>query len=651
MMFQSRHCAWLLLLLLLRLAPAQAGIDDPYAQQRARFIDAREALQAGHIKTFTALRDTLRHYPLYSYLEYARLRARLGKARPQEVESFLDTWSDQPLSTRLRRAWLHHLGRHKRWRTYVAFYRPQPSVTLQCYRLRAELALRPGRRLQVLEQTLPLWLVGHSQPDACDPLFDELYASPLITSEHIWQRIRLAFAANRTTLASWLAKRLSAEDRQWVQRWRTAARQPVKAFGQHWTREDTPLVREILVHGLRRLARHKPEQAWRHWQRLARQHRFNEDERGEVIHAIALNAARQNHPRAAEWLAQVPASAVDARVRTWRVRTALLNHDWQQAAAWLDTLEPAEQKQHEWRYWRAVTLERLGDRPAATLLYRKLSRDRNFYGFLAADRLQQRYHMNDRRDAMDERRLQQIERLPGMVRARELQRAGMTVDARREWVQATAAFDREQLKAAALLAHRWGWHERAIATAARAGYWSDLSLRFPLAHRELVFNTAKQESLDPALIYGVIRQESAFMVDARSAAGALGLMQLMPGTGRQTARALRLRYPGSRVLLQSDHNVRIGSAYLRKLLDRFDGSPVLATAAYNAGPRRVVGWLPEQDSLEAPLWLNRIPLRETREYVRRVLAFATVFDWRLQRPATRLSDRLPEVPARSDDRT
>ena len=649
MTFPSRHLAWLLLLLVSP-PPASARIDtgDPLAGQRTRFLEARAALKKADLRRFETLADSLADYPLYSYLDYARLRARLGTADTAQVRAFLDTWAEQPLAARLRRVWLRRLGQAGRWRDYLDFYTPQASVTLQCYRLRAELALRPRRRLEVLERALPLWLVGHSQPDACDPLFDALYASPLIDSTRIWQRIRLAFAANRTTLATWLGKRLSADDRRWVQRWRTAARQPVKALRQSWTHQDTPLVREILVHGLKRLARHKPEQAWKHWRRLAQSHRFSSARRGDVLRSLALAAARRNLPRAGEWLALVPDDAVDQQVRTWRVRAALLRRDWKDAAHWLDALKPAEQRRHEWRYWRAVAHERLGEQAAATLLYTDLAGERNFYGFLAADRLREPYRMNDRRSEPDSATLARVANLPGVVRARELHRAGLHTEARREWRLATAPLDRDELRAAALLAHRWGWHERAIATAARARYWSDLRLRFPLAHRELVFDTARKELLDPALIYGIIRQESAFMTDARSAAGALGLMQLMPATGRQTARALRLRYPGSRILLQSDHNVRIGGAYLRKLLDRFGGSPVLATAAYNAGPHRVQRWLPDGEDQEALLWLNRIPFRETREYVRRVLAFATVFEWRLQRPLTRLSDRLPAVPARDE---
>lgn len=623
--------------------PASGAGRDPLEAQRAQFLAAYSALQAGDRRDYSRLKRQLARYPLYSYLEYAFLRPRLNGSRAKAIDAFLHTYADQPLAARLRQAWLHYLGKRRRWSAYLAFYTPQSSVSLQCYHLRAELAKQPGRRRQTLKQALKLWLVGHSQPDACDPLFDQLYASTLLTSEHIWKRIRLAFAHNRSSLAVWLAKRLSDEDRRWVNRWRTAARRPVQALRQPWARQDTPLVREILAHALKRLARHKPEQAWRHWRQLAPGHRFSAGQRGDVLSAIALNAALQQHPRAAEWLAQVPEAAIDARIRQWRVRTALLARDWDTALAWIEALRVDEQARHEWRYWRAVALERLGHEAAATTLYRELSTQRNFYSFLAADRLHRPYRMNDAPEPMDEAALQALAQRPGILRAHELRRLGLSVEARREWAYATADLDSRQLRLAALLAHRWRWHERAISTAAQARYWSDLALRFPLAHQDSIFTNARRQDLDPALIYGVIRQESAFMEDARSPAGALGLMQLMPSTGRQTARSLRIRYPGSRLLLQSDRNIQLGSAYFRRLLERFDHSPVLAAAAYNAGPQRIARWLPDQGRQAAVLWLNRVPYPETREYVRRVLAYATVFDWRLQRPLTRLSERMPAI--------
>jgi soluble lytic murein transglycosylase len=342
----------------------------------------------------------------------------------------------------------------------------------------------------------------------------------------------------------------------------------------------------------------------------------------------------------------VPENAADSDIRQWRIRNALFNGDWESALHWFDALSDSEQREDVWRYWRAQALLASGARGDAFTEFASLSNERSYYGFMAADQLQRNYQMNDVRIAYTPEQLEFIEAVPGIQRARELYHTGKRLEARREWFYATDKLDDAQLRMAALLAHRWGWHDRAILTASKARYWSDLTLRFPLPHRESIFFNAKRYDLDPALIYGVIRQESAFMEDARSPVGALGLMQLMPSTGKQTARSLNIRYRGNQALLKSEQNIQLGSAYLNKLMLRYSGSPVLAAAAYNAGPHRVSRWLPEAGDMDAGLWIEKIPFRETRKYVQRVLAYATIFDWRLEQPLTRLSNRLPIVKQR-----
>jgi soluble lytic murein transglycosylase len=622
-----------------------SSFADRNDKQREQFLKAESALKSGHSQEFRQLKKALADYPLHGYLEYWELSDRLGTAKPAEVETFLQRYRGQPIAARLRASWLYRLGKRKDWEEYLHFYTPQGSVTLQCYEIRAR--LQESDREQALQAALQLWLAGHSQPDACDPAFDQLYADGVIDSGLIWQRIRLAFARQKSSLAGFLAKRLSAKDREWVKRWQHAHRRPTSAIKQAWAKQDTPLVREILVHALQRLARHKPEQAWKHWQQLSATHKFSAQQQGAVLKRIALSGALSNNPNAADWLASVPQEAADADIRQWRVRTALLAQDWKGALQWLDRLDSDEREEDNWRYWHARALAASGAAGDALTEYTRLSAERSYFGFLAADQLQRPYQMNDARVKHDKEGLASIEALPGVQRAHELYLAGKRLEARREWFSATRDLPNDKLRLAALVAHQWGWHDRAIVAAGQASYWSDLTLRFPLPHRESIFANARRYDLDPGLIYGVIRQESIFMEDAVSSVGALGLMQLMPATGKQTARALNIRYRSGQTLLHSDQNIQLGSAYLNKLMTRYNGSPVLTAAAYNAGPHRVAGWLPDDGDMDATLWTELIPFRETRKYVRRVLTYATIFDWRLELPLTRLSARLPVVKQRS----
>jgi len=633
------------ILLLLGLLLAQHVMADSLDRQRERFLQAESALKSGNPTRVRQLKQKLSGYPLYGYLDFWELKRRIKRARADEVQAFFQRYNGQPIASRLRISWLHRLAKRGDWRNYLAFYWPQTSVTLQCHEIRARLELGKDRD-SALNDAMKLWMVGHSQPDACTPVFRQLYASAHLTSEHIWQRVRLAFANQKSSLAMYLAKKLSADDRTWVKRWYHAHRRPTAAIASRWARDDTPLVREILTHAVQRLARHKPAQAYKHWQALRTSHRFTAEQHAGVLQRIALSGALDNAPNAARWLSEVPDIAVDRDIRQWRVREALRRNDADDVKHWIEQLPAAERNEPVWRYWYAWALEQRGAKGDAFTLYASLGNERNYYGFLAADKLGRQYQMNDMRADVDRKRFDALAGRPGLQRARELYLIGKRLDARREWFHITASLNKEQLRYAALLAHRWGWHDRAILTAAQARYWDDLALRFPLPHRESIFANAARYKLDPALIYGIIRQESAFMEDARSAVGALGLMQLMPATGRQTARSLNIRYGGSRALLKSDQNIRLGSAYLNHLMTRFSGSPVLAAAAYNAGPHRVSRWLPADRSLPAPLWMENIPFRETRSYVKQVLAYATIFDWRLSQPLTRLSQRLPDVRAR-----
>jgi soluble lytic murein transglycosylase len=390
------------------------GLADPYDKQRELFVAAESALNSGEQATFRDLKRQLTDYPLYSYLEYWQLRRRLSKAGAGEVQAFLDQYQEQPVATRLRISWLHQLGKRKDWSNYLRFYQPQRSVTLQCYDVRARLS--KGDREQALQDALELWLVGYSQPDACDPAFDQLYASSRITSEQIWTRIRLAFANQKSSLAGYLAKRLSAEDREWVKRWQYAHRRPTDALSKPWSKQDTPLVREILTHACLRLARHKPEQAWKHWQEIAKTHRFSEQQAGKVLQRIALTGALRNHPQAAQWLASVPDHAVNADIRQWRVRVALSDGDWKDALRWIEELDATERNAETWRYWRAYALEADGASGDAFTEYARLAGERSYYGFLAADHLQRPYQMNDSRISYEKEQLEDVEQIPGIPR-------------------------------------------------------------------------------------------------------------------------------------------------------------------------------------------------------------------------------------------
>ena len=627
------------------LCSATLANNDPFAVERSQFLDARKAFQKGDMARFETLSAQLKDYPLYPYLRYDLLRKDLAQASDADIRAFLDAFPDTPLTGRLRNSWLAQAARRHQWQRFLTFYEnDNDSAELTCHYLHATRSDPPTDAW--LDRVSALWTVGKSQPDACDPVFKILTASPRMTRELIWTRIRLAMDDNALSLASYLSRMLPAEERKWVDLWRQAHHRPSEARNHAALRQDTPQARDILLHAVQRQGRSDPRAAHAWWDEITDRYAFSSDERARVERQLGLYAAYKRLPEAHLWLARVADNARDRYMREWQARSALQQQDWTALLAAIESMPEEERSENEWRYWQAQAQVRLGNRLEALPILSALAQERSYHGFLAADYMKQDYNMGHQSITADETELDRLKaERPALVRARELLRADMTYDARREWNYAIQGLPERDLQLAAALAHRWNWHDRAIITAARSGHQDDLDLRFPVLYEHEVAKMSNQLNLDPAWVMGLMRQESAFMADARSPAGALGLMQLMPATGSHVARMLKLPQPNRSTLIQPDANIRLGTNYLKHVLDDL-GNQVLATAAYNAGPHRVRSWLPEDQSLPASQWVDTIPFTETRGYVRGVLAFTTVYEARLQRPVTPLHKRMPEIGAK-----
>ena len=621
-------------------------------QQREDFISAKEALEKGRMKTFNKLSKKVEGYPLYGYLRYDYLKNRLRRVSSDEIRAFISEYSESPISTRLQSRWLFDLARRKRWETFLEEYEnklatERRSTRLYCYYLQAR--LKNNQTEGIMGEIKALWLVGKSRPKVCDPVFDEWIARGGMTDELIWERIGLAMEARKLSLAKYLAKSLGPADQKWVNYWLRTHRRPASMMGHKAFRQDTPRVRNILRHGVKRLVRLDVETAINTWQGIKATHQFTEQEVSELDQYLALRAAYRNHPRAAEWLAALDTD--DETVTLWRIRASLSNQNWPDVLSWIEALPEEKLNTDRWQYWRGRSLQEIGlkEKESAYInmamrSFNKIANHRSYYGFLAADRLERAYDFEIKSIEHREHELSEIIALPAMARAYELYRLGFILDARREWRKGLKKMDRRQLQLAAVLASRWGWYDRAILTVAQGKHYSDLDIRFPMAYQEQVMDSARRYQIDPAWVYGVVRQESAFMVDARSHAGAMGLMQLMPNTAKLTARMLKMSIRGKNALFKADKNIRLGSGYLKQMLDKNNGHQILATASYNAGPHRVKKWMPRDSDVPADLWVEIIPFKETRKYVKNVMAYTTIFDRRLDgQQHIPLTKRMPMI--------
>lgn len=610
-------------------------------EQRQQYLEAKKALKAGEIQTFTALSEKLKEYPLYPYLRYNYIRSRLHKINDTDIKNFIDSYPYFISTDSLKTSWLKQLAKQGKWQLFLDNYTTQKDVKLRCQQLQAR--IKTNNQTYLLEDTRTLWLTGKSLPPECDIAFERLQKSELMTNELVWERLQNAMEISNTGLVNYLSKRLNQNYKAWAKRWLAMHHNPsVGTKSPQYP--DTKIAREILLYGIKRLAKQNINRSLSNWQTLKDNYNFTPTEINDVNIVIAVLAAKNKHPKATELLDNLNQALDSEEIFHWRLRTALKNENWQKLYQWTQKEPPElESIKYRWVYWRGRALEEIGDKEKANESYASIADQRDYYGFLAADHIGAKYKINHYPLPEDLESKNKVSRLPGIRRARELFILYGDYTARREWQHALRSMTNYQMQIAARLASEWGWYDRAIFTMSAAHAYDDLELRFPITYRDEIEEYAKKRNLDAGWILALMRSESAFMEKVKSPAGALGLMQVMPATGKLTARKIGMKNFRTNDLLIAKKNITIGTAYMKEMQDKFKGSHILATAAYNAGPRRSVEWSPKTGCKEPDIWIEQIPFNETRGYVKRVLFYASIYDWRLGQQITPLKQRMTAI--------
>lgn len=621
-----------------------AYADDSLDAQRQAFRERYADAELGIWRAGDAQTALLKRYVLWPDLRAAYLRATMRTADDGPIQEFLQTYGDLKPARELRYQYALHLAHSDRdaefLDLYTQYYADLGVARLDCHALAVE--MKAASLTEILARARPLWLVGKNQARECDPVFDALRAANLLDESLYAERYALAVDNRELAIARYLSRSLPEDYRREAGRWTEAYGAPGRFLDRRHTALDSATYRRQLRAAVEQIAYKDPQTAFNYWQELAQEFDFSGDDRAELARHTALWLARYHQDNAYTELANLSGAAVDDEVRRWRVRTSLRRYAWQDAADRLAELSTHDRDSPQWQYWAAQAMQQLGDN-AARPIFLKLAEERSYYGFLAADAIGADYNFAHSDLEADEEVLKRIEKLPAFERARELFMTGLDGRGRSEWDAAVRTLTADEQVQAAILAHRWGWHSRAITTAAQIGRYDDLGIRYPLPLAETFAVFSSAASIQPSWAYGIARSESLFMRDIRSSAGAIGVMQLTPSTGKITARALNYPYAGTSTLTDASSNIRLGTWYLGRMQTRFFDNPVLATAAYNAGPLRVDAWLPDRQPLTAAIWIETIPYAETRDYVRRVLTAETIFSWRLDGKAERMSSRMPEV--------
>ncbi len=623
-----------------------------FGQQQADdslIIAAREAVRTGDRNTLERLAAQRGKHVLEPYVRYWLLYNKL--ARPEqppvaELSEFILDYPGSMLAERLRGDWLRRLAKDGYWESFAQLYSDlqTPEPELRCFYWTAR--MMTGDRA-VLGELARQWADLADSPAACESVLQAVASAGLVSEADIWQRLRRQMLDNnldaaRTTL-------------RWIPGGATmlpAFEQAARGPGTYLDRLPANFAvqrggREMALVALIRLARDDVRTAENRLIRI--QSRLEADERAYAYAGLALRAAFAQLPEAADWFRAAGDAPMTSEQRAWRVRAALRAGDWSAVRAAIERLPADEQAQPDWTYWLARAQAAAGRQAEADALYARIAGEPHFYGLLAAEEQGRLFPPPTRSGAVTPANLREVEEDPSIRRALALFRLDMRVEGVREWNWALRGQSDGFILAASRLALKNEIYDRAINTAERADPNGNFDLRFLTPHRDVIEPQVRNQGLDISWVYGLMRQESRFVVPARSRSGAQGLMQVMPATGKWVAGKLGMNGYSPSMLSEPTTNVRLGTGYMRLILDDLDNHPLLASAGYNAGPGRARRWR-DAKPLEGAIYAETIPFDETRDYVKKVMANTVIYAAMLEGQPQSLKARLGTISARADNR-
>jgi soluble lytic murein transglycosylase len=606
-------------------------------------LAAYDAYRAGDAIKLARYAKQLDGHVLQPWLDYWRVALTLDDASAKDVHAYFAKHGNTYAGDLLRADWLRVLGRRGAWTDFDrdATTYPRDDLELRCYIWSSHVARGDE---SVLDEAAPVWLEPRELPEGCTRLVDTMWKRGRLSTTDVWRRVRVLFENGQITAAKTALGYMPKNERPDERALAEAARRPKRFLASLPATLELRPAREVAVLAGVRLAREAPDKAAAALEGPLGA-RLPERELKYLWGRVAIEGARLHNDRTLRWYANAGDTRLDDEQLAWRVRASLRRNRWGTVRDSIERMSPAAKQESPWIYWYGRALAAQDEEAGARAYYLRLAGQTDFYGLLAAEELGYVASLPTLTYDPSDEDVASAGREPGLARALELIRLGLRTEGVREWLFSLRGFDDRKLIAAAELARRAEVYDRAIQAADRTRRVHNYTLRYPAPYRDVFSEYAKSHGVDEALVLALVRQESRFVWEAKSAAGAAGLMQVMPHTARFVAGKMRMRDYRHKKVMEVETNITLGTGYLKLVLEQL-GHPVLAAAAYNAGPTRARRWRADR-ALEGAIYAETIPFPETRDYVKKVMANSVFYGALLDKKVTPIKERLGTVPARA----
>ncbi|MBO1256603.1 transglycosylase SLT domain-containing protein [Alteromonas sp. 5E99-2] len=597
--------------------------------------------------------DAMNDYPLFPYLYYDLVSRNISYSNRNQINAFLKDTKGLPVRNKLLKKWLKYLAKNNYKTLFLEAYEAGLGTDLLCSHLHID-RVKNGVNEAWYQQVEVIWLSGYSLPDSCNSVLAHWIKQGKLIEPLAIERMSLAGKAGQKSLSNYL-KRFAPNNAHYISDlWAKVRRNPALSLStKHFPFTYSQYDEDIAQWGLVKMSWRDPHKVIKALPQWEKSGKLSDTSVQTIKETVAISLTLAHKPDAQEWLMRAASSESSHGLWRWYLLNTVRSRDWSEVVSVVKTAPVSIRNSSEFQYWYARGLTETNEKHEANSVYQALAKERHYYGFFAAARINLEPVFNHESLLVDEVAYLSLQEHPQAIRARELFVLGEYVNARREWFALRKTLSGSQIAASVKLAYDWNWHDQAIVGALKAGANNDLAIRFPTAYDVEVEEISLDYKVDPSLVFAIARRESSFMEDAVSSANARGLMQLLPSTAtfllnsggivkpefERKMKRKTVRYE----LFKGASNIEFGASYLNYLERKVGSSDVLKMASYNAGWQKVMQWLPEKDDVPIDIWIDTIPFKETREYVKAILAYQLIYDWQRNQPTNRFNVLMTET--------